>query len=86
MPTHNKLTDLNDHLFEQIERLNDPELKGAELSEEINRSKAMAQLAAPIVSSAKVYVDALKLIKGRDGSLLEHQLSGIINIKPKQIS
>lgn len=86
MPTHNKLSDLNDHLFEQIERLNDPELKGAKLLEEISRSKAMAGLATPIVSSAKVYVDALKLIKGRDGSLLEHQLSGIINIKPKQIS
>lgn len=58
----NKLNDLSDHLFEQIERLNDPSLKGEELQAEISRSKAMAGLATPIVNAAKTTVDALKLL------------------------
>lgn len=38
----NKLVDLNNHLFEQLERLNDDELTDADLEKEIKRSKAMA--------------------------------------------
>lgn len=75
----NKLNDLNDHLFEQIERLNDETLTGDKLKEEIARAKAMAGLATPIVNSAKTYVDALKLV-GK-GDVGKKQLAGIINVK-----
>lgn len=73
----NKLNDLNDHLFACIERLNDESLKGEELKQEIQRSKAIAALATPIVNSAKTYVDALKL--AGKGDLERNQLKGIIN-------
>lgn len=73
----NKLNDLNDHLFEQIERLNDESLTGEKLKEEISRAKAMAGLATPIVNSAKTYVDALKLV-GKGQHITPNQLSGII--------
>jgi hypothetical protein len=63
----NKLSDLNDHLFAQIERLGDTDLEGDQLNTEINRSKAMAQIATQIVNSAKITVDAMKLLS-RDGS------------------
>jgi hypothetical protein len=63
----NKLSDLNDHLFAQIERLGDTDIEGDQLNTEINRSKAMAQIATQIVNSAKITVDAMKLLS-RDGS------------------
>jgi predicted homoserine dehydrogenase-like protein len=57
----NKLTDLNDHLFEQLERLNNDDLKGPELEEEIKRAKAMSQVATQIVNGAKTIVDAMRI-------------------------
>ena len=41
----NKLVDLNNHLFEELERLNDENLKGEELQEERERAKSMANIA-----------------------------------------
>lgn len=58
----NKITDLNNHLFVQLERLNDEELKGEHLKQEIDRSKAMANIATQIVNSQKTTLDAMKLV------------------------
>lgn len=57
----NKLTDLNNHLFAQLERLNSEELQGDALSTEIERSKAVTDVAKHIVSNAALQLDALKL-------------------------
>lgn len=59
---NNKLSDLNNHLFAQIERLNDENLKGEDLKTEINRAKAVSGIATQIVQTAKITVDAMKLI------------------------
>ncbi|AOY88614.1 hypothetical protein BKP64_10790 [Marinobacter salinus] len=56
----NKLTDLNDHLFMQLERLNDESLKGEELQEEIERSKAITGVSKEVVSNARLVLDAEK--------------------------
>lgn len=58
----NKISDLNDHLFAQLEKLGEEELKGDALNVEIERSKAMSGLAGNIIGAAKVTVDAMKLI------------------------
>lgn len=57
----NKLTDLNDHLFAQLERLNDETLEGEALEKEIARSKAVTDVSKSIVSNASLQLDALKL-------------------------
>ncbi len=54
----NKLTDLNNHLFAQLERLSDESLKGDALKEEINRSKAVSGVSKDIVANARLALDA----------------------------
>lgn len=61
----NTLADLNNHLFEQLERLNDTELKGESLAEEINRSKAVTGIAKNIINSGELVLEGQKFLDGR---------------------
>lgn len=61
----NTLGDLNNHLFEQLERLNDEELQGEGLSEEINRSKAITDIASKIISNGDLVLKAQMLHSDR---------------------
>lgn len=52
---------MNNHLFAQLERLGDEELKGEQLIEEIDRAKAISQVAGQIISNGKLVLDSLKI-------------------------
>lgn len=54
----NKLTDLNNHLFAEIERLGDEEVKGEALEEEITRAKAIATVSSQIIQNANLVLRA----------------------------
>lgn len=58
----NNLVDLNNYLFEELERLNDDEaLKNEEqLDKELKRSKAIAGIAKTVISNANVLLNAKK--------------------------
>lgn len=58
----NKLTDLNDHLFAQLERLGDESLDDTALAREIERSKAIAAIATNVIGNAKMQLDVLKAV------------------------
>lgn len=65
----NRLTDLNDHLFTQLERLNDEELKGENLAAEIERTRAITAVSKEIVANGRLVMEASKLAAdnwGRD--------------------
>lgn len=53
-----KLSDLNEHLFGQLERLNDTDLKGENLMSEISRSKAITDVSKEIISTHRLVLDA----------------------------
>ena len=55
----NTTIDLNNHLFEQLERLNDEDLKGEELTEEINRAKAITEVAEKIIDNGNLTLKAI---------------------------
>lgn len=57
----NTLGDLNNYLFEQIERLNDEDLTGDKLQQEICRSRTIASIAAQIIGNANTVLRAQEL-------------------------
>lgn len=66
----NKITDLNNHLFEQMERLNDEDIQGEQLKEEIERARAITGLASQIVANGQLM---LKAITVKDQYLASNQ-------------
>lgn len=58
----NKFVDLNNHLFEALERVNDIDLKGEKLTKEIGRAQAVSGLARQIVGNANMVFKAKKLM------------------------
>jgi len=58
----NKLIDLNNHLFAQLERLSDEDNAGEKLQEEIERSKAVGSIARNIIDNARLALDAQKAL------------------------
>lgn len=58
----NNLNDLNNYLFEQLERLNDDEEleKDGVLDKELKRAKAITGISTAIVNNAKLVLDVKK--------------------------
>lgn len=54
----NKLSDLNNHLFAQLERLSDEELTGDKLIEEISRAKAVNDVAQQVILTGSLVLKA----------------------------
>nr|WP_288247500.1 hypothetical protein [uncultured Romboutsia sp.] len=57
----NTLGDLNNHLFAQLERLSDEDIKGNALEEEINRAKAVTSIAQQIIANGTLVLKSKEL-------------------------
>jgi hypothetical protein len=67
----NRLTDLNDHLFAQIERLADENLTPEQVDKEAKRGKAIVAAADRIIKNAALQVQAAKLLSEK-GTIRPH--------------
>ena len=57
---NNKLSDLNNHLFAEIERLSDEELNEDELKSEIDRARAITSVSKQIIENGALVLRAEK--------------------------
>ena len=62
----NTLSDLNNHLFACLERLNDENISEDALRKEIKRANAVSDIASNIVANANVQLQAIKYANGQD--------------------
>jgi aminoglycoside/choline kinase family phosphotransferase len=54
----NTLTDLNNHLFAQLERLGNESLNSEQLKTEIERTKAISAISQNVIANARLVLDA----------------------------
>lgn len=76
----NTLTDLNNYLFEAIERINDDSLDDAQLDKEIKRSEAVQKIAKTIIDNGTLALHAKKhLDEYGQGDNIELPMLGVTN-------
>ena len=59
----NTLTDLNNYLFESLERLTDDSLTDEELTKEIKRTEAVRTVAETIIHNGELALKAMKHVE-----------------------
>lgn len=74
----NTLGDLSIHLFAELERLSDEDLKGEELKEEINRSYAIGKIATKVIDNANLVLQAAKF---KDSKLTDEDMPRLLGGK-----
>ncbi len=68
--TKNKLSDLNDHLFAQLERLSSEDMSIEDIEKEVKRAGAMGQVADKITGNADLQLKAAKLFADHGEKML----------------
>lgn len=63
----NKLSDLNDILFAQLERLTSEDLPADQIEQEVSRTQSVVQIADRIVDTARLQLDGAKFIADQGG-------------------
>lgn len=78
----NSLSDLNDILFEQIERLNDDEVMEQFSDHEIERAKAISSVANQIIQNAELQLRAAKFMD--DNVLTSREMPEVLKLNKGQ--
>lgn len=72
----NRLSDLNNHLFAQIERLSDESLSAEDIEREAKRADAIAKVSDQILDNARITLQACKMVADH-GDRFAPQLSAL---------
>ena len=68
----NKLADLNNHLFAQLERLSDEDLTPEQIDVEVKRAEAIVKVSDQIVETADLKLKGAKLLAEHGGWIERH--------------
>lgn len=68
----NKLSDLNNHLFAQLERLSEEGLTAEQIAQEVQRTDAIVSVAEQIVRNADLQLKAVTLVANHGDRLMVH--------------
>lgn len=82
MKQKHSLMDLNEYLFDELDVLTNDNLKGEDLNAEIERSKAVVQVASRIASNAAIQIQAAKVMLNQGGAPVaktEEVISGLLS-------
>ncbi|MCE9565787.1 MAG: hypothetical protein K8U57_27495 [Planctomycetes bacterium] len=78
----NKMNDLNDHLFAQLERLSDENLDEKGLEREVQRTSSIVNVSEQIINNAQVALNAAELVAKHGRGNWENMLPNVDG-KPK---
>ena len=78
--TKNKMEDLNNLLFEQLERLNDDSLN---LDEELKRAKAISDVSDKVIQSADLSFKVMKLRAEMTGNVETPEMLEVKKLETK---
>ena len=82
----NKLTDLNNYLFEQLERLNDDDLSEEEFKREIARSKAVTDVSNAIINNANIALKGAKFLEEQGYNINNNDAIKLLGVDDDQVS
>ncbi len=80
----NNLSDLNNHLFAQLELLGSGELNDKELDKEIKKAKAMTSISSQILKVASLQISAIRTAESC--GLINNELPALIETKDSKIA
>lgn len=79
----NSLSDLNNILFEQIERLNDDEVMEQFADQEIERAKAISSVANQIIQNAALQLQAAKFMD--ESAISNKEMPAVLQLNKKGV-
>lgn len=68
----NRLSDLNNHLFAQLERLSEEDMSTEKIEDEVKRADAMVKVADKIVDNARLNLQACELVAKHGDRFMKH--------------
>jgi len=80
--TKHSLQDLNEYLFDELDALTNGDLQGEQLNAEIERSKAIVQVAGRIAGNAAIQIKAAQLMIDKGSATVEkteETISGLLS-------
>lgn len=80
----NKLSDLNDHLFAQIERLSDEKLTPEQIETEAKRGTAIVAVADQVIRNAELVYKAASLVANH-GDRFRPALAALVPPATKEV-